>query len=59
MSADLWLDWPPLTPPACTHVLGTLPCDNDQPHPGAGKGCTHRSSWAPDKHTESEARDDD
>ena len=42
----------------CTHTLGGLPCDNADEHPGDGKGCTHSSAWAADKHTESEARDE-
>lgn len=25
----------------CDHYLGTLPCDNPNPHKGAGLGCTH------------------
>lgn len=30
----------------CTHLLGTLPCDNPNPHKGEGKGCTHSAAWA-------------
>lgn len=25
----------------CDHKLGSLPCVNDQPHPGGGRGCVH------------------
>jgi len=38
----------------CPHMLGSLPCDNDQPHEGEGRGCTHTDgSFVPDSHTES------
>ena len=29
---------------ACTHDLGGLPCVNDRPHPGRGRGCVHHSA---------------
>lgn len=35
---------------ACTHYLGNLPCDNDQPHKGKGQGCTHDAGDVPDRH---------
>jgi hypothetical protein len=40
-----------MTAVVCTHLLGTLPCTNDEPHKGEGLGCTHDSgSWVPDRH---------
>lgn len=41
----------------CLHFLGTLACDNDQPHTGDGKGCTHTAAWLADVHTQ-EVSDD-
>jgi hypothetical protein len=36
---------------ACPQTLGGLPCMNDQPHPGNGRGCVHySSSGIPDRH---------
>ena len=28
---------------SCAHDLGGLPCVNDRPHPGRGRGCVHHS----------------
>jgi hypothetical protein len=36
----------------CQHHLGTLPCTNDQPHEGGGRGCVHDAGDVPDRHTE-------
>jgi hypothetical protein len=39
----------------CAHLLGVMPCINDQPHEGNGRGCVHESatgSWVPDHHDE-------
>lgn len=35
----------------CRHELGGLPCVNERPHPGGGRGCVHLStSGVPDRH---------
>ena len=51
-------DWPPLTPPDCPRTLGGDP--TGLPCLGVGAQHTHRfeASWAADKKTESEARDE-
>jgi len=37
----------------CDHLLGGLPCDREDEHPGNGMGCTHTSSsFVDDKHGE-------
>ena len=52
-------DWPPLTPQRCSRTLGGDPAG--LPCLGVGAQHTHvyTASWSADKHTESEARDDD
>jgi hypothetical protein len=35
----------------CGHTLGGLPCVNQAPHAGRGRGCVHHSeSGVPDRH---------
>lgn len=35
----------------CHHELGGLPCVNELPHAGGGRGCVHLStSGVPDRH---------
>jgi hypothetical protein len=37
--------------PGCGHTLGGLPCVNQAPHAGHGRGCVHHSeSGVPDRH---------
>jgi hypothetical protein len=37
--------------PGCGHTLGGLPCVNQAPHAGRGRGCVHHSeSGVPDRH---------
>lgn len=36
----------------CEHFLGTLPCTNDLPHRGRGRGCVHDAGDVPDRHTD-------
>lgn len=43
------------TAPDCTHLLGTLACDNHAEHKGDGLGCTHTAAWLADHHDATEA----
>lgn len=45
------LNAPPAEVGTCGHTLGGLPCVNERPHPGGGRGCVHYSGSAvPDRH---------
>lgn len=41
----------------CTHHLGRLPCTNQNPHAGAGRGCVHDAGDVPDRHRDAEPDD--